>query len=60
MNSFDAVQDAARRRASGFTASSEMLARTIVAASQGDARLAYDYLDALNKHVTDILQGKKQ
>jgi hypothetical protein len=57
-NRFDEVQDAAKRRASGFTAS-ETLARTIVAAAQGDARLAYDYLDALNKHVTDILQGRK-
>jgi hypothetical protein len=55
-NKFDEVQEAAKRRAAGFTAS-ETLARTIVAAAQGDARLAYDYLDALNKHVTDILQG---
>jgi hypothetical protein len=59
MSKFDEVQEAAKRRASGFTAS-ETLARQIVAAAQGDARLAYDYLDALNKHVTDILQGKKQ
>jgi hypothetical protein len=59
MNSFDEVQEAAKRRAAGFTAS-ETLARQIVAAAQGDARPAYDYLDALNKHVTDILQGKKQ
>jgi hypothetical protein len=59
MSKFDEVQEAAKRRAAGFTAS-ETLARQIVAAAQGDARLAYDYLDALNKHVTDILQGKKQ
>jgi hypothetical protein len=58
MTKFDEVQDAARRRGSGFTAS-ETLARQIVAAAQGDARLAYDYLDALNKHVTDMLQGRK-
>ena len=58
MSNFDSVQEAAKRRASGFTAS-ETLARTIVAAAQGDARLAYDYLDALNRHVTDILQGRK-
>ena len=58
MSKFDDVQEAAKRRASGFTAS-ETLARTIVAAAQGDARLAYDYLDALNRHVTEILQGKK-
>ena len=59
MSKFDDVQEAAKRRASGFTAS-ETLARTIVAAAQGDARLAYDYLDALNRHVTEILQGRKQ
>ncbi len=59
MSKFDEVQEAAKRRAAGFTAS-ETLARTIVAAAQGDARLAYDYLDALNKHVTDMLQGRKQ
>lgn len=58
MNRFDEVQEAAKRRAALFTPS-ETLARTIVAAAQGDARLAYDYLDALNKHVTDILQGRK-
>lgn len=58
MSKFDEVQEAAKRRAAGFTAS-ETLARTIVAAAQGDARLAYDYLDALNRHVTEILQGKK-
>lgn len=58
MSKFDDVQEAAKRRAAGLTAS-ETLARTIVAAAQGDARLAYDYLDALNRHVTEILQGKK-
>jgi hypothetical protein len=58
MSKFDEVQEAAKRRASGFTAS-ETLARTIVAAAQGDARLAYDYLDTLNAHVTKILQEKK-
>jgi hypothetical protein len=59
MSRFTEVQEAATRRGSGFTAS-ETLARQIVAAAQGDARLAYDYLDALNKHVTDMLQGRKQ
>jgi hypothetical protein len=58
-NRFDQVQDAARRRAAGFTAS-ETLAQQIVAAAQGDARLAYDYLDTLNAHVTRLLQEKKQ
>lgn len=59
MNSFDEVQQAAKRRAVGFAAS-ETLARQIVTAAQGDARMAYDYLDTLNKHVTDLLQGRKQ
>ena len=59
MSRFDEVQQAAKRRAAGITAS-ETLARQIVAAAQGDARIAYDYLDALNRHVTNILQGKKQ
>jgi hypothetical protein len=58
-NRFDDIQEAAKRRAFGFTAS-ETLARQIVTAAQGDARIAYDYLDALNKHVTNLLQGKKQ
>jgi hypothetical protein len=59
MSKFDEVQEAAKRRASGFTAS-ETLAQQIVAAAQGDARLAYDYLDTLNAHVTRLLQEKKQ
>jgi hypothetical protein len=59
MSKFDEVQEAAKRRATGFTAS-ETLARQIVAAAQGDARLAYDYLDTLNAHVTKTLQEKKQ
>ena len=58
MNSFDEVQEAAKRRATGFTAS-ETLARQIVAAAQGDARLAYEFLDTLNRHVTRMLQEKK-
>jgi hypothetical protein len=59
MSNFDSVQEAARKRAA-TTISSETLARQIVAAAQGDARRAYDYLDALNKHVTNMLQGRKQ
>ena len=58
MTNFEEIQEAARRRAAP-TMSTEVLARQIVAAAQGDARLAYDYLDALNKHVTDMLQGRK-
>ena len=58
-NNFDNVQEAARRRAAS-PISSEMLAKQIVAAAQGDARMAYDFLDILNRHVTRILQEKKQ
>jgi len=54
---FNSVQEAARRRAAN-TMSSETLARQIVAAAQGDARLAYDFIDMLNKHVTRMLQDR--
>jgi hypothetical protein len=59
MNRFDDVQAAAQARGT-TTINSETLARQIVAAAQGDARLAYDFLDTLNRHVTRILQEKKQ
>ena len=55
---FDAVQEAARKRAAS-TLNSEAWAKQIVASAQGDARMAYDFLDMLNRHVTDILQGRK-
>jgi hypothetical protein len=42
------------------TMSSETLASQIVAAAQGDARLAYDFLDTLNRHVTRMLQEQKR
>jgi hypothetical protein len=42
-SNFNSVQEAARRRAAN-TMSSETLARQIVAAAQGDARLAYDFM----------------
>jgi len=58
MNKFDAVQAAAKARSTN-TLNTESLARQIVAASEGDARMAYDFLDTLNLHVTKILQGKK-
>jgi hypothetical protein len=58
MSNFNDVQEAAKRRAAS-TMSSEQLARQIVATAQGDARLAYEFLDVLNKHVTLMLQGKK-
>jgi hypothetical protein len=59
MNNFNKVQDAAQKR-STTTMNSETLARQIVAAAQNDARLAYDFLDTLNRHVTKMLQGKKK
>lgn len=58
MNNFDMVQAAAQARGT-TTISSEILAKQIVASAQGDARLAYDFLDRLNAHVTRMLQEKK-
>ena len=61
MSRFDEVQEAAQRRSYKLLPlSSEDLAAHIVATAQGDARLAYEFLDTLNRHVTNILQGKKQ
>jgi hypothetical protein len=57
MNRYQEVQEAAQRRAASIVPT-EVLAKQIVAAAQGDARLAYDYLDALNRHVTRLLQGR--
>jgi hypothetical protein len=57
MNNFNKVQDAAQKRGMP-TMSSETLASQIVAAAQGDARLAYDFLDTLNRHVTRMLQER--
>ena len=58
MSNFHAVQEAAQKR-NTTTMNSETLAKQIVAAAQGDARLAYDFLDILNLHVTKLLQEKK-
>jgi replication-associated recombination protein RarA len=58
MSNFNSVQEAARKRAATLI-NSEQLAKQIVAAAQGDARMAYDFLDLLNKHVTKMLQEKK-
>lgn len=58
MSKFDEVQEAARKRAAN-TINSEAWAKQIVASAQGDARLAYEFLDTLNRHVTDMLQGRK-
>jgi len=57
MNKFDAVQAAKAR--STNTLNTKALAQQIVTASEGDARMAYDFLDTLNRHVTDMLQGRK-
>lgn len=57
MNRYQEVQEAAQRRAASIVPT-EALAKQIVAAAQGDARLAYDYLDALNRHVTRLLQER--
>lgn len=56
-NPFDAVQAAAQARATN-NLNTETLARQIVATAQGDARMAYDFLDTLNAHVTRILQSR--
>lgn len=58
MSNFDAVQEAARRRGAP-TMNTQALAQQIVAAAQDDARLAYEFLDDLNRHVTRMLQEKK-
>jgi hypothetical protein len=55
---FNDVQEAARKRAAN-NINSEQLAKQIVAAAYGDSRIAYDFLDTLNQHVTRMLQGKK-
>ena len=57
MSNFDAVQAAVQNR--GPQINTEQLAKQIVAAAQGDARLAYDFMDTLNRHVTLLLQEKK-
>jgi replication-associated recombination protein RarA len=46
MNNFNDVQEASQRR-NTTTMNSETLAKQIVAAAQGDARMAYDFLDIL-------------
>ena len=58
MSNFHAVQEAAQKR-NTTTMNSETLAKQMVAAAQGDARVAYDFLDILNRHVTKLLQEKK-
>lgn len=59
MSNFDSVQEAARRRAAN-TINSDALAKQIVAAAGGNARLAYEFLDTLNRHVTRLVQEGKR
>lgn len=54
---FAEVQAAAQARGTA-SLNTETLARQIVAAAQGDRRLAYDFLDTLNAHVTRLLQER--
>jgi hypothetical protein len=58
MSNFDAVQAAALNRGAAAL-NSQAFAQQIVTAAQGDARLAYEFLDTLNRHVTKLLQEKK-
>ena len=58
MSNFDSVQEAAQAR-NTTTMNSKTLAQQIVAAAHGDARIAYDFMDMLNAHVTRMLQEKK-
>ena len=58
MSNFNSVYQVARERATN-TINSEILAKQIVAAAQGDSRLAYDFMDTLNRHVTRMLQEGK-
>ena len=56
---FAEVQAAAQARGTA-NLNTETLARQIVAASQGDMRVAYDFLDTLNAHVTQMLmEGRR-
>jgi Cdc6-like AAA superfamily ATPase len=58
MSRFDDVQEAAKRRVLGVPGTADLAAQ-IVASAGGDARMAYEYLDTLNIHVTRLLQAKE-
>lgn len=58
-DNFNSVYEAAKARATN-TINSDTLAKQIVAAAQGDARLAYDFMDTLTRKVTRLLQEKAQ
>jgi len=59
-NRFDDVQKAAQKNAGQMllNLNTESLAKQITGAAHGDARVAYDFLDTLNAHVTRLLQGR--
>jgi len=62
MNHYDEVQAAAIRRAiaKGPQLDTTLLAVQIVNMSDGNDRTAYDFLDALNKKVTDELLRRRR
>ena len=59
MSRFEQVQAAFEARRSAQM-NSQHLAQQIVAAACGNDRLAYDFIDTLNRHVTLILQEREQ
>ena len=61
MNRFDDVQRAAQKNAGQalLSLNTESLAKQIIGAAHSDPRVAYDFLDTLNRHVTRMLQEKK-
>lgn len=54
---FASVQHAANTRGAAAV-NSEALARQIVSAAEGDMRVAYEFLDTLNAHVTRLLRNR--
>jgi hypothetical protein len=59
MSRFEQVQAAFEARRSAQM-NSQHLAQQIVAAAHGNDRLAYDFIDTLNRNVTLIVQERKQ
>ena len=61
MSRFDDVQRAAQKNAGQalLSLNTESLAKQIIGAAHSDPRVAYDFLDTLNRHVTRMLQEKK-
>lgn len=58
-NRFDAVQAAMQARSRGAI-NSEALAKQIIEIAQGSDRVAYDFIDTLNAHVTRMLLEKRR